>query len=95
MHPIDIPNDGIIQGFERVFLGAPEGQEDLVAGTQALFNHEPPAPPMYAMLIKVDDEDLAKIRATGGFWFIQLTNSAVPVSFQHLEDLPTQPHLNS
>ena len=87
-----IKTDEVINGFEQVWVGPPEDDAGVpVDGVWAQFAWEPPNPPLYAIFIKFDDEDLERIKRNGGAYLVQVTSAMVPFSLQHKDDLPHQP----
>lgn len=90
MRPVEIPDDKIIEGFDRVFVGPPPGDEDRVEGVHALFRDaEQDDPPIYACLIQLRPEDINSIIENGGqMWLLQVTNSMVPFSFAGIDEFP-------
>jgi hypothetical protein len=91
MEPID-PEQKILSGFEKVWVGPPQDSDLAVDGAWAQFAQEPGNPPIYALLIQFHDDDLERIKNSGNcVYLFQITNSMVPFAFQHVDNLPHQP----
>lgn len=82
--PINISNEMIPQGFRKVYIGPPADDTGSVkvTGVDAVYRHEPGEPPMYLVLMKLDDYAVRDIVMNDGqIWLCQITDSMVPFSF--------------
>lgn len=94
MRPIPIPPDLMIPKFRKVQVGAPE-DTPWVQPIEALWLPEsqrgPGDPPIYMILLEFDQQDLIPIADKHMIWMAQVTDSMVPFSFTHLDQIAYRP----
>jgi hypothetical protein len=68
MRPTPIPDRRLWDGAARLTLGAPRGHENQVAPVEALSELSTPLGHAFHLLVKLDPDDLERLRHDPHFW---------------------------